>query len=98
VMSGFFVNLLKQKTKFRLNYFVMERIVLEAGDETARAWRNTSAKLRAQIEKNLEMILGDSLSKVKEANFELLLREARNEAAANGLTEEILTKLLNEED
>jgi len=76
----------------------MERIVLEVGDETAKAWRNTSPKLRAQIGKNLEIILGDSLSKSKEANFELLLEEARSEAAKNGLTEEILTKLLNEED
>ncbi|HZY36008.1 MAG TPA: hypothetical protein VFE53_05130 [Mucilaginibacter sp.] len=76
----------------------MERIILEVGDETAKAWRNTSPRLRAQIGKNLEMILGDSLSKASEANFELLLQEARSEAAKNGLTEEILTKLLNEED
>jgi hypothetical protein len=76
----------------------MERIILEVGDETAKAWRNTSPRLRARIGKNLEMILGDSLSKASEANFELLLQEARSEAAKNGLTEEILTKLLNEED
>jgi hypothetical protein len=76
----------------------MERIVLEVGDQTAKAWRNTSAKLRAQIGKNLEQVLTESLDKTKEANFELLLRDARNEAAKNGLTEEILAKLLNEED
>ena len=34
----------------------------------------------------------------KEANFELLLQDARKEAAKNGLTEEILTQLLNEEN
>jgi hypothetical protein len=76
----------------------MERIVLEVDDQTAKAWRNTSAKLRTQIEKNLEQVLNDSLNKSKEANYELLLREIRNEAAKNGLTEEILTQLLNEED
>ncbi|MCR8560976.1 hypothetical protein KXD93_25185 [Mucilaginibacter sp. BJC16-A38] len=76
----------------------MERIVLEVDDQTAKAWRNTSAKLREQIGKNLELVLNDSLSKTKEANFELLLQEARAEAAKNGLTEEILEKLLNEED
>ncbi len=76
----------------------MERIVLEVDDQTAKAWRNTSAKLRSQIEKNLEQILTDSLNRSKEANFELLLKDARSEAAKNGLTEEILNQLLNEED
>jgi hypothetical protein len=76
----------------------MERIVLEVDDRTAKAWRNTSAKLRAQIGKNLELILTDSLSKAREVNFELLLQDARNEAAKNGLTEEILAALLNEEN
>lgn len=75
----------------------MERIVLEVNDQTAKAWRNTSAKLRTQIERALELLLNDSLNKTKEANFELLLQEARAEAAKNGLTEEILMNLLNEE-
>ena len=75
----------------------MERIVLEVDDETAKAWRNTAAKLRSQISKSLELLLTDSLNKSKEANFELLLQEAREEAAKNGLTEEILEKLLNDE-
>ena len=64
----------------------MERIVLEVDDQTAKAWRNTSAKLREQIGKNLELVLNDSLTKSKEANFELLLQEIRLEAAKNGLT------------
>ena len=76
----------------------MERIVLEVGNETAKAWRNTSPKLRAEIGKNVEQLLNASLSKTREANFELLLRDARQEAAKNGLTEEILDKLLNEEN
>jgi hypothetical protein len=76
----------------------MERIVLEVDDMTARAWRNTSAKLRTQIGKSLEQVLNDSLNMTKEANFELLLQDARKEAAKNGLTEEILTQLLNEGD
>ena len=75
----------------------MERIVLEVDDSLGKEWRNTSAKLRAQIEKNLELLISDSLSKTKEANFELLLKDARKEAAANGLTEDILAQLLNEE-
>jgi len=76
----------------------MERILLEVNDQTAKAWRNTAAKLRTQIGKNLELVINDSLNKSREANFELLLQEIRAEAAKNGLTEEILTKLLNDED
>jgi hypothetical protein len=76
----------------------MERIVLEVDDQTAKAWRNTSDKLRTQIGRNLELVIADSLNKAKEANFELLLQDARKEAAKNGLTEEILTQLLNGED
>ncbi|WP_183576162.1 hypothetical protein HDF18_20005 [Mucilaginibacter sp. X5P1] len=75
----------------------MERIILEVDDKTAKAWRNTSAKLREAIGKNLEQVLNDSLNKSKEANFEMLLQEIRSEAAKNGLTEEILMQLLNEE-
>jgi len=41
----------------------MEQIVLEVDDQTAKAWRNTSAKLRDQIGKNLELMLTDSLNK-----------------------------------
>ncbi len=40
----------------------------------------------------------ERLNKSKEANFELLLQEIRKEAAKNGLTEEILAQLLNEEE
>lgn len=76
----------------------MERIVLEVDDQTAKAWRNTSAKLRTQIGKNLAHILNDSLSKTQKENFELLLQDARKEAARNGLTEELLAQLLSEEN
>lgn len=42
------------------------------------------------MERNLEQVLIDSLNKTQEVNFELLLQDARKEAARNGLTEEIL--------
>ena len=75
----------------------MERIVLEVDELTAKAWRNTSSKLRSQIGKSVEQMISESLSKAKEINFELLLQDARKEAADNGLTEEILQQLLDEE-
>ena len=52
---------------------------------------------RMQIGKNLEQVLNDSLNKTKDANFELHLQEIRTKAARNGLTAEILERLLNEE-
>ncbi len=76
----------------------MERIVLEVDDTVAKVWRNTSAKLRAQIGKSLGQALTDSLNKNKDLNFELLLQDVRHEAAINGLTEETLTRLLDEEN
>ncbi|MBC7400475.1 MAG: hypothetical protein H7289_11060 [Mucilaginibacter sp.] len=76
----------------------MERIVLEVDDTVAKAWRNTSAKLRAQIGQSLGQALTDSLNKNKELNFELLLQDVRAEAAKYGLTEQILARLLDEEN
>lgn len=76
----------------------MERIVLKVGDEAARAWRNTTPGIRTEIGKTIELLLNVSLKKTKDTNFELLLKEARLQAADNGLTEEILDKLLNEKE
>jgi hypothetical protein len=76
----------------------MDRILLEVDDKTAKAWRNTSGKLRKLIEEKVERFISESLENSRKANFELLLEDARREAAKNGLTEEILEKLLNEED
>ncbi len=106
MFSQIFLTLIRKYLIIKLSLFrkfvksiekQMERIALEVNDETAKAWRNTSPKLRAQIGKNIEEMIAYSLSKTREANFELLLQDARREAAANGLTEEILNRLLNEE-
>ena len=72
----------------------MERIILEVDNATARAWRNMAPATRAKYEKKITDILKD----LKEAEFDLLLNEAGNVAMRNGLTEEKLNALLNEED
>jgi hypothetical protein len=71
---------------------------VEVDDKTAKAWSSMSPKQRKQIEKSLPEALRYSLSKTKEANFERLLQDVRDEAAKNGLTEDILNQLLSEED
>lgn len=57
----------------------MEQIVLEVDDKTAKAWRNTPAKLRTQIGKNLKLAINDSTTseiyKDKEAILSLKLNE-----------------------
>lgn len=75
----------------------MERIVIEVDDATARNWRNISPKFKSQFGKRIGKEINEVSQKMKEANFEDLLNEARKEAAENGLTEDILQKLLNEE-
>ncbi len=75
----------------------MERIVIEVGEKTALKWRNVPQKIKSELEKSFEKQIDEISQKSKEANFENLLKEVREEAAKNGLTEEILQKLLNED-
>lgn len=75
----------------------MERIVIEVDDATAKKWQNVPPKIKSHLEKSFEGQIDALSEKVKEANFEDLLKIVREEAAKNGLTEEILQQLLNEE-
>lgn len=75
----------------------MERIVIEVNEATARKWRKTSSDVKSRLEKIFEKHIDLATQKDKEERFEKLLDKARKEAAENGLTEEILEKLLNEE-
>jgi len=72
----------------------MERIVLEVDGALARAWRNSSPALRSRYESRIS----DLLRELKEAEFDKLLDEAGKIAKENGLTEEKLNQLLNDED
>jgi FKBP-type peptidyl-prolyl cis-trans isomerase (trigger factor) len=75
----------------------MERIVIEVDEETAKKWNQASPKIKEQLEKNIEKQI-DILSRAaKEDEFFALLDKISDEAVKNGLTEEILEKLLNEE-
>lgn len=74
----------------------MERIVIEVEDATAKKWQNVSPKIKSELEKSFERQIDGLSEKMKETNFEDLLKIIREEAAKNGLTEEILQQLLNE--
>ena len=75
----------------------MERIVIEVDDATAKNWQNVSPKIRSRLEKSFEKQIKIISKSTKESQFEDLLNQAREEAEKNGLTEEILQQLLNEE-
>lgn len=74
----------------------MERIVIEVDEAAAKSWRKASPKVKSQLEKSFGKQIVILSQSDKEERFEELLKRAREEAARNGLTEEILEKLLNE--
>lgn len=75
----------------------MERIVLEVDNATAKKWQEASPEIKNQLEKNIEKQIEILSRGVKEDEFFALLDKISDEAVKNGLTEEILEKLLNEE-
>ena len=75
----------------------MERIVIEVDEATAEKWRKASPAIKKGLERKIEDLLEKVSYEIKVAHFEALLDKASDEAARNGLTEEILEKLLNEE-
>jgi hypothetical protein len=75
----------------------MERIVIEVDEATAKKWQESSPEIKKGLGNKIEDLLERISYEIKVANFEKLLDKASDEAAKNGLTEEILEKLLNEE-
>ncbi len=75
----------------------MERIVIEVNDATAKKWREVPVKIKTQLEKSFERQIEILSDGIREAEFKSLLDKVSEEAAKNGLTEEILQQLLNEE-
>ena len=75
----------------------MERIIIEVDDATAKKWWDASPKIKKGLGKKIEGLLERISYEIKVAHFDALLDKASEEAARNGLTEEILEKLLNEE-
>ncbi|HEY9560742.1 MAG TPA: hypothetical protein VIR29_08155 [Anseongella sp.] len=76
----------------------MERIVIEVDSSLAQAWRKVPASLRQQFEKDMEAQLAEKIRLAEIDNFEQALHNLRTQAAENGLTQEILEKILSEED
>lgn len=75
----------------------MERIVIEVADGTAKKWQDVPPKIKSQLQKNFENQIEIISQGIKDAEFKSLLDKVSDEAAGNGLTEEILQQLLKDE-
>lgn len=75
----------------------MARIVIEVDDATAKKWHGFSPKIKACLQESFAKQIAIVSQGTTEHDFESLLNKAREEAARNGLTEERLQELLNEE-
>ncbi len=75
----------------------MERIVIEVEDDTAKKWETVSPAIKSQLEKSFEKQINILTESIKKDQFKFSLDKVSDEAAKNGLTEEILQQLLNEE-
>jgi hypothetical protein len=76
---------------------IMQQVVIEVDDATAKKWNESSYKIKGQPEKNIEKQIDILSQGVKEDEFFALLDKISDEAVKNGFTEEMLEKLLNEE-
>ncbi len=75
----------------------MDRIIVEVDDAVAKGWRNATEGEKGDLNNKINRLISTALKKNKE-NFSDFLFRVSKKAEENGLTEEILNKLLNEED
>ena len=77
----------------------MSTILIETNDESVAKWQRLSPKTKERLEKIFEQQI-DILSNdddIRRADFKSLLDRVGDKAVANGLTEEILQQLLQDE-
>ncbi|MFA7493741.1 MAG: hypothetical protein WCZ43_09545 [Proteiniphilum sp.] len=75
----------------------MERIILEVDSETAKKWRITSQLKKARLTQEINLKLARDLSDTRE-EFLQFLDEVGKTMEERGLTEEILQKILRDEE
>lgn len=74
----------------------MERIILEVSEALAKKWKYAPLDKKQRIAKSVEQLINQSLSKNDEDFWQFVDRISQK-AADNGLTEEELGKILDEE-
>jgi hypothetical protein len=74
----------------------MDRIVVEVDDVSAERWRSASDEKKSQLNNTINQLIKKAFDK-KEDDFWEFMDIVGKKAESNGLTEEQLNKLLNEE-
>ena len=74
----------------------MDRIILEVDDIAIKKWRYFSKDTKDELTSTFNQLVKKADDNSK-ADFKALLDDIGREAESNGLTEEILNKLLREE-
>jgi hypothetical protein len=74
----------------------MDRILLEVDDISAKKWRYASKEKRTQLSSTINRILKKAFDK-NEDDFWQFLDKVGKKAEENGIDEDQLNKLLNEE-
>ena len=74
----------------------MDRILVEVDDISAKKWRDASEEKKIEWGYLISSFIKKGFDK-SEKSFQQLLDRIGKEAEANGLTEEILNKMLSEE-
>lgn len=73
----------------------MQAIILEVRNDIAQKWNEVPIKSRNRIKKDIEHRIEIQLRKEKIKEMKKLISAVSEEAKKNGLTEEILNKILN---
>ncbi len=76
----------------------MEKIVLEVDDATGKAYQKFTAKTKEEFNRLVSIFLKKAINDAGSADYQKMLDDMGNTAAANGLTPSILNELLHAHD
>ncbi len=76
----------------------MERIVIEVTDATAKKWRMSSQQLRDEISQKINIRLAKELMADSKEEFKKFLDEVGATMQERGLTDDMLDKILNDDE
>ena len=76
----------------------MERIVFEVDDAAGKAYKKFTAKTKEEFNRLVSLFLKKAVNDASNAEYQKMLDDMGNTAAANGLTPVILNELLHAHD
>ncbi len=76
----------------------MERIVIEIDPKVADAWRILSAERKKEITRKASIRIGKEVLETSKEEYLVYLNDLRSKMEERGLTQDILDKILNDEN